>query len=115
MNYYHESIIKATGCLESDAPIIEDIMRHVIFHSTLSWQTREVFDKGARDAYDVHLYELGIDNPDKLKAFAKIMTLSIIGKDTEKLIDEIVGNNVLWSAWGKYVRANKLTVKEIKC
>lgn len=113
MSCYTDAIIKATGCLEADAPILEEIMRHTIFHSTLDWQTKQVFDKGARDAYDVHLYEIGVDHPDKLKSFAKIMTLSTVGKENEKLLDEILDNNMLWSAWGKYVRANKLTVKNV--
>lgn len=30
---------------------IENTMREVIFHSTLDWQDRRTFDKGAREAY----------------------------------------------------------------
>lgn len=115
MTHYQESIIKATGCSEADAPLIEEIMRHTIFHSTLDWQTKEVFDKGARDAYDVHLYETGLDNGDKIKSFAKIWGIKISVKSSENLLDEILKNDSAWQAWGKYVRANKLTVKEIKC
>ena len=32
---------------------IEDTMRHVIFHSTLDWQDRDTFSKGAREAYGI--------------------------------------------------------------
>jgi hypothetical protein len=35
--------------------IVEDVMRNDVFHSTLDWQSRDVFDRGARDAYDVYL------------------------------------------------------------
>lgn len=32
---------------------IEELMRHVIFHSTLDWQTREQLHAGAREALAV--------------------------------------------------------------
>lgn len=38
--------------------IVEDVMRNTIFHSTLDWQSREVFDRGAREAYEVYLASL---------------------------------------------------------
>ena len=31
----------------------EDTMRHVIFHSTLDWQTREQLMQGAREALQI--------------------------------------------------------------
>lgn len=52
MNYYQESIIKATKCSPDDAGEIESYMRDIIFHSTLDWQTRAQFVKGARDAWN---------------------------------------------------------------
>ena len=33
---------------------VEDIMRHVIFHSTLDWQSGEQFKQGAIEAYEVY-------------------------------------------------------------
>lgn len=110
MNAYQKSIIEATGCPEADAPLLEEIMRHTIFHSTLDWLSKEAFDKGARDAYDVHLYEIGLDNPDQLKRFAMIMRMQI--KDTEQLLDEICGDNIRWKMWGKFTREHKLSVKD---
>lgn len=32
---------------------IEDTMRHIIFHSTLDWQSREQLHTGARQAVEV--------------------------------------------------------------
>jgi len=48
---YKESIIEVTGCNAEDAEEIEDYMRNIIFHSTLDWQTKAQFNKGAKDAY----------------------------------------------------------------
>lgn len=38
---YSDIIKRSTGCNDADAEHIEDIMRDVIFHSTLDWQTGE--------------------------------------------------------------------------
>jgi hypothetical protein len=46
-------IMEATGCNEIVAGKLENIMRDVIFHSTLDWQTREELQEGARAAYQV--------------------------------------------------------------
>lgn len=51
---YQQSISKATGVTDTaDLEEIEDTMRHIIFHSTLDWQTRDQFDQGAREAWEV--------------------------------------------------------------
>ena len=47
---YQQMIQRATGCSEAEAGEVEEIMRHDIFHSTLDWQTRAIFDKAARMA-----------------------------------------------------------------
>jgi hypothetical protein len=53
MSRYREIIKRATGCTESQAAKIEDVMRNVIFHSTLDWQTREELEDAARLAVEV--------------------------------------------------------------
>jgi len=53
MSMYKDSIIKATGCEPEDAAEIENLMRDVIFHSTLDWQTKRQFNKGAREAMEL--------------------------------------------------------------
>ncbi len=50
MNRYQEMIIEDTNCTHDDAVMIEQIMREDVFHSTLDWQSRANFRKGARDA-----------------------------------------------------------------
>ncbi len=50
MNPYHQLIREATGAKIADCSLIEKIMRDVIFHSTLDWQTREQLVSGARQA-----------------------------------------------------------------
>ena len=50
MNNYRKMIVEATGCIQADAPVIEDIMRNDILHSTLGWLTRPEFDIVAREA-----------------------------------------------------------------
>lgn len=56
MSFYSELIIKATGCIESDAAEIEEYMRDIIFHSTLDWQTRKQLEEAAKTAYSDILF-----------------------------------------------------------
>ena len=56
LNHYQKSIIEATGCNPEDAAEIEDLMRNTIFHSTLDWQTKRQFNKGAREAKELLEY-----------------------------------------------------------
>lgn len=51
--WYQKCIIDATGCKPEDANAIEELMRHEIFHSTLDWQSKEQFDAGAKEAYEL--------------------------------------------------------------
>lgn len=60
-NYYTKAIAQALGVPVNAANIamldeVEDIMRNEIFHSTLDWQTKRQFNKGARDAKAVYDY-----------------------------------------------------------
>ena len=51
---YQELIQEATGVTDLEhIERIEDTMRHVIFHSTLNWQTREQLIQGAREALQI--------------------------------------------------------------
>jgi hypothetical protein len=60
---YTRIIMEATGCDEATAGKLEEIMRNVIFHSTLDWQTHEELQEAARTAYLV-LQELeGTERP----------------------------------------------------
>lgn len=53
MSFYRDLIIKATGVNAKDAAYVEDIMREDIFHSTLDWQSRTQFVRGAREAVEM--------------------------------------------------------------
>ena len=53
LNHYQQAIVKATKCKPEDAAEIEDLMRGVIFHSTLDWQTKAQFNNGARQAKEL--------------------------------------------------------------
>lgn len=51
---YQQTISEGTGVTNpEDLEEIEDTMRHIIFHSTLDWQTREQLQRGAREAWEV--------------------------------------------------------------
>lgn len=51
---YQELIQEATGVTDLEhIERIEDTMRHVIFHDTLNWQTREQLMQGAREALQI--------------------------------------------------------------
>ena len=43
---YADIILQATGCSPNDVEAIEELMRDVIFHSTLDWQTRGELAEG---------------------------------------------------------------------
>ncbi len=52
---YSKSISEATGVTDQETlDKLEDYMRHEIFHSTLDWQTKAEFNKGAREALEMH-------------------------------------------------------------
>lgn len=53
MSVYRRLIIEATGVNERDAGYVEGIMRDDIFHSTLDWQSRAQFVRGAREAVEM--------------------------------------------------------------
>ena len=50
---YADIIKEATGCSDTEAAEIEEIMRSEIFHSTLDWQTRAELMEAARLALAV--------------------------------------------------------------
>lgn len=52
-HFYQDTIIEDTGCTPSDAIMVENIMRDEVFHSTLDWQSRAEFKRGARRAYQL--------------------------------------------------------------
>jgi len=64
---YRDHIAAATG--ENDPAVLREIegyMREIIFHSTLDWQSAEVFDEAAR----VALVELNEMQPDLRRRLA---------------------------------------------
>jgi len=59
MTGYIKSISEITGITDiAQLELIEDCMRHDVFHSTLDWQTAAQFRDGALVAVDV-LKEMG--------------------------------------------------------
>lgn len=51
MSFYQQLIIQTVKCGESDADEIEEYMRHIIFKSTLDWQTKQQLKQGAVKAW----------------------------------------------------------------
>lgn len=53
MTFYAQLISTATGVTDpADLAEIEEYMRHVVWHSTLDWQTREQLEASAVVAWD---------------------------------------------------------------
>lgn len=52
---YEDMIAKATGAPSELLPILENIMRDEVFHSTLDWQSSAQFREGARKAHRIYL------------------------------------------------------------
>lgn len=54
LTWYQALIKEATGVADVDhIELIEDTMRNVIFHSSLSWQSREQLVQAAREALQI--------------------------------------------------------------
>lgn len=51
MTHYQEMIVEDTGCSADEASMVEDIMQNEVFHSTLDWQSRAQFRRGAKQAW----------------------------------------------------------------
>ena len=52
-SFYRSLITAAMGINEKEAGYVEDIMRDDIFHSTLDWQSRAQFVRGAKEAVEM--------------------------------------------------------------
>jgi len=50
---YRDLIKEVTGCSDVEAGQFEDVMRNVIFKSTLDWQTREELIDAAKLAQEI--------------------------------------------------------------
>ena len=83
---YSDMIAEATEAHRMELPIIERIMRQVIFHSTLDWQTREQFDAGAIEAYEEYKASERFYNAEH-KFFLYRFNLS---KTDEKLTEAVI-------------------------
>jgi hypothetical protein len=51
---YQSMIQEATGAPSHHLGLLENILRQEVFHSTLDWQTRAEFDRGAKRAYALY-------------------------------------------------------------
>ena len=60
---YKERIAEATGAPDTILPILENIMREEVFHSTLDWQSDEQFTAGARQALRIFLGNPRLNRP----------------------------------------------------
>lgn len=52
---YPAMIQQATGAADELLPVLERIMREDVFQSTLDWQTRSEFNRGAKKAHVIYL------------------------------------------------------------
>jgi hypothetical protein len=59
-----DMIMADTGCTVDEAGLVEDIMRNEVFHSTLDWQSRAEFRRGAKKAWRIYQ-----EDPEAYKAF----------------------------------------------
>jgi len=71
MKTYQQSIIEATRCSPKDAIEIEEYMRNIYFHSTLDWQSKSQFNKGARVSYNDILWMRSPEGIEYMKQFNK--------------------------------------------
>lgn len=57
-------IQQATGAADELLPVLERIMREDVFHSTLDWQTRSEFNRGAKKAHAIYLADAAFYDSD---------------------------------------------------
>lgn len=55
LTYDQRMIKELTGFSDKFLPVIEYIMRNEVFHSTLDWQDREEFRRGALEALGIYM------------------------------------------------------------
>lgn len=53
LSSYHQIIQEATGCAPEQLDDIEELMRDIIFHSTLDWKTRDELIDGAKQVFSI--------------------------------------------------------------
>jgi hypothetical protein len=87
MSSYSELIIRATGCNPADVAEIEDYMRNIYFHSTLDWQTKAQFDKGAKESYADILWMRSPEGKAYMKQLEKEMGASGVIDETFTEVD----------------------------
>jgi hypothetical protein len=63
-NSYSAMIQQATGAADELLPVLERIMREDVFHSTLDWQTRSEFNRGAKKAHAIYLADAAFHDAD---------------------------------------------------
>ena len=66
-----ETIIEVTNCDPKDAEEIEDYMRNIYFHSTLDWQSKAQFNKGAKESYQDILW---MRSPEGIKYMKQLVS-----------------------------------------
>ena len=59
---YCDLIKQATKCSDAEAAQIEDLMRDVIFKSTLDWQTEQELAQAAKVAHSVVRYRAAAES-----------------------------------------------------
>ena len=75
MNIYQQMISETVKCTPEVAVELVEIMRQDISHSTLDWQSRKQFNKGAREALELYEYM----NSDEGKEYVKMITKEMEG------------------------------------
>jgi hypothetical protein len=90
---YNGLISEATGVTDSDKlEEIEEIMRHEIFHSTLDWQTKEEFDKGAKEAHELLKAWGSYPTSKNISEATSKMRNKLSDKDIEFIEDQLINN-----------------------
>lgn len=68
VSHYQTSIKELLKCSDVEARAVEALMRDVVFHSTLDWQSNREFNAGARKAQKI-LAELDRTDPETAGAY----------------------------------------------
>jgi len=106
---YSAAIAEATGAHRMQLPIIERIMREVIFHSTLDWQTKDQFDTGALEAQKEYEAARGFYEAEQKSIFYRFHLVK-----TSDQLAEVIAQLDRATAKGKPERLSKCQAKEEK-
>lgn len=108
---YPAMIQQATGVADELLPVLERIMREDVFHSTLDWQTRSEFNRGAKKA--LALYQADADFHDAESAMRRA-SFALMKAETSVAQARESGDQIRTANAEKQLESARITERETR-